>query len=90
MENEAEIQQEIEEFLERTCITKYIFKKFTDSELFKLPKKTPVGTYTIKSVDLIYFIDNADNVIIGIINAEKDETYKAVAQFLTENAEKVE
>ncbi len=90
MTNREEIQEKIEDFFERTCITEYIFKTGSRSETLQMKKKTPVGNWIIDSVELGYFIDADDRVIISILTREKDDIHQLVSQILTERAKTVE
>ena len=90
MTDKDEIQEKIEEFFERTCITEYIFKKKSGSEALRMKKKTPVGNWIIDSVELGYFIDADDRVIVSILTMKKDEIHQLVSQILTERAKTVE
>lgn len=55
-----DIKERLDELFERTCITEYIFEKGTPSEILRMSKKIPVGTWDIGSVQLGYFIDMND------------------------------
>ena len=90
MTDKDEIQEKIEEFFERTCITEFIFKKSNSSDVLKMKKKTPVGNWIIDPVELGYFIDENDRVVVGILTSGKDEVHQVVSQILTERAKIVE
>ena len=82
MSMEDEIKEQIEEFFETTCISDYTFKQVDPNVLLKMKKKTPIGRYQIKSVELVYFIDPEDHVIIGILSEGNDEIYQIIKQNL--------
>ncbi|MHA1129254.1 MAG: hypothetical protein ACTSQI_16205 [Candidatus Helarchaeota archaeon] len=87
---ETEIQEEIENFFNQTCITEYIFNQSSPAELDRMQKKTPVGTWVIKSIEIGYFIDLDDRVIVGLLNSMNDPISKVVAKFLAAQAQKIE
>ncbi|NVM52507.1 MAG: hypothetical protein HWN66_02305 [Candidatus Helarchaeota archaeon] len=86
MQTEEKIREKIEEFFERTCIYEYLFKKGEPSEIEQIKKKTPIGTWKIESVELGYFINSEDQVVVGILDMKDDEIYPIVARILTERA----
>lgn len=88
MENETEIGEELEEFFERTCITKFGFEKLEPAEFLRMKKKSPLGTYKIKSVELGYFIDSHDQVIIGFVQKGNPIDNQAVTRILAERTRK--
>jgi hypothetical protein len=85
---EDEIREEIEDFLEKTCITAFIFERADPVELIRLKKKTPIGTWEIKSVELGYFINKEDQVVIGILKKGTPGDYQCITRILTEYATK--
>lgn len=86
MSLENEIKEQIEEFFERTCITDYIFKKDEQTNILRTKKKTPMGTWTINSVELGYFIDSNDQVVISILTNKEDEIHIIVEHILKARA----
>jgi len=87
MDNETEIREEIEEFFEKTCITEFAFERLEPAEFLRMKKKTPLGTYKIKSVELGYFIDPRDRVIIGFSRKGTLKDTQAIAQILSASAQ---
>ncbi len=86
MEFEQHITDKIDEFFERTCITKYIFKKGKPTEILQMKKKTPIGTWNIESVELIYFINEDDHVIISILSDKDDGAHRYISRILENRA----
>jgi len=88
MDNETEIREEIEEFFEKTCISEFGFERLEPAEFLRLKKKTPLGTYKIKSVELGYFIDPHDQVTIGFLQKGNPQDNHAITQILSGRAKK--
>ena len=86
MISEDEITEEIADFLEKTCITEFIFERAEPAELLRIKKKTPMGTYEIKSVELGYFINKDDEVVIGILKQGIPEDQQMIARILATHA----
>ena len=90
MNLETELREEIENFFQQTCINEYFFKQIDPNKLIRMKKKTPVGTWNIKSTEIAYFIDHNDHVIIGVLNSENDESFELVVKILAERAKVIE
>ena len=90
MSQESEIKELLEEFFERTCITDYVFRQGQDFDITRIKKKTPVGTWTVQSIELGYFIDLNDQVNICILQEGEPQVQKIIIQILKDNAKKVE
>jgi len=83
MISEDEIREEITDFLERTCISEFIFEQAHPAELLKIKKKTPIGTWKIKSAELGYFINENDQVIVCILKKGTPEEHPFITRILT-------
>ncbi|MHA1264582.1 MAG: hypothetical protein ACTSRS_05025 [Candidatus Helarchaeota archaeon] len=88
MNDEKELNELIEEFFDRTCITKYIFEKNTNDRILRMSKKTPVGNWTIKSVEIGYFINMNDDVVITILSKGMDSIHQKVERILLNRAQR--
>lgn len=84
-----EIEKNLEEFFEKTCISEYFFIKGNPAKILQVKKKTPVGTWTIESVELGYFINVDDQVVLGILTEKKDAIHQIISEILEKGAKKV-
>jgi len=79
---ESEIKKELEDFFEQTCINNYTFRRDDASSILQMKKKTPIGTWQIRSLELGYFIDPNDQIIIGILNKGSEKDYQIISNLL--------
>ncbi|MHA1650235.1 MAG: hypothetical protein ACTSYB_08575, partial [Candidatus Helarchaeota archaeon] len=62
MTREEEIQEELDDFFENTCIKDFVLNQKDPQSLLRVEKKTPIGIWSIKSVEIGYFIDMDDKI----------------------------